>query len=339
MILEQIEEYFNNEHNDIFSEKQKKSLDISFLINLHRSQIFVFEGKAKTPACVAKFYEKINEKEAKIKFENLIFLKSKLNDRLKKTIPDPLLFEDRGGHILFIESMLTGEKIPEMVKRHPNFLFRNMLSDYFDDVIDWLIMFHKETQSCEVKFTHEQRKEYLLAPIAYFTEHTTLSEIETKYFENFIKKTDMIIGKKIPLVCCHGDFWTENIIYDKNRIGVVDWGGMLKNQPPFFDLFMFISSWRFPFNGSGSQSLELKSFKFSFIDKNWFSAMLQKIINRYMLAMDIELRALNIFFPVFLIKKYLQVKAERHPCFSWKSWRELISFYIENETKVYRTLI
>ncbi len=49
----------------------------------------------------------------------------------------------------------------------------------------------------------------------------------------------LLIGKQLPLVLCHGDFWMKNVLFDKasnEPTALIDWDRMQFHGPPVTDL-------------------------------------------------------------------------------------------------------
>ena len=106
-------------------------------------------------------------------------------------------------------------------------------------------------------------------------------------------------GANIRLVCSHGDFFPGNVMADGDRVRVIDWETMRKGATQTDDLFSWFLSYRLPGSRAAGADQVLDSFRFVFMQDNWFSRMVVESIRHYAaetgLAGGRNLEALFVF--------------------------------------------
>lgn len=306
-------------------QKPEKPKQLSFLVNFLQHCILIFNNRNSFPICVVKLYKGKEKYIAEYEYKNLTYVYNTASSLLKTSMPRPILLENVDEYLILLETAMQGRRVSEVIESHKSFFSKKKFVKYLQIVEDWLKLFQKDTQITEVIFTQKELEKYLLRPIRVFCEKNYITESEKRYFDEYIKKIKSILGCKFPLVSNHGDFWIGNILFENDRMGVIDWADLTKVELPFWDLFTFISSFRL------KEDLKnvLDSVNFSLFKRNWFSSLIREFTLSYCSKMHIDSKIIKLFYPIFLIKNHLftQIDCSKRNQF----WRQQLQSYILNQ--------
>jgi hypothetical protein len=161
---------------------------------------------------------------------------------LAQTIPEPLLAIPKAG--LLVTSKVYGEPLTDVLKKYANRLagpFRtSRLRGRAQLVGDWLRHFQSATKAEPVAFSTKA----FLADLEF-----RLEKLQTKGFTAAITRDILqsssqgaagLDGKFVPASAKHGDFIPQNILVERDGVGVVDFEGFTEREPLYEDLGMFL---------------------------------------------------------------------------------------------------
>lgn len=330
-MIKDLEEYIIDNWEEIAGGREKPNT-LSFLLRSGNTtlQMYIFSNKLKNPIYIAKFCRnKESEHLIEREFQNMKYIYN-ASDVLKSALSEPLFLEEISGNLLLIQSALPGKSIPDVVNLRGSFLYRKKFFKYFSLVEEWLHKFQHQTQVSEFILTEEKVKEHFLTPIVEFSKRNLLTDTEKRFFCEFDKKALASLGCKIPLGFAHNDFWAGNILIDRNKIYVIDWADFEKANLPFWDFLLFLSTFTFSSISSYNEDIIKEYLKHTYIDDNWFSQLVNRILKKYLSRMNLEYDIIKTLFPVFLVRRTL--REQNMGCNVAKQyWRELVTYYIEHE--------
>ena len=304
------------------TEKPKK---FSFFVNSIQHCIMIFNDRDKNPVCVVKFYKGDKRNFGEREYNNLSYVYNAASPLLKLSLPKPILLENIDEYRILLETTVRGRRVSEVIESHRPYLGNIRFSQYISMIADWLELFQKDTQIAEITLKQEDLEKYLLKHVNLFCINNIASEVEKRYFDEYTNKARSALGCKIPLVSSHSDFWLGNILFENNRMGVIDWVDLSKEDMPFWDLFQFISTFRL------QKDLKnvLNSINYSLYESNWFSKIIREFSSSYCSRMQIDSKIIKLFYPIFLIKSH---SISQNNCsIRDQFWRQQLQYYIENQ--------
>ncbi|MCX6552119.1 MAG: phosphotransferase [Acidobacteria bacterium] len=211
-------------------------------------------------------------------YENVRFLQNTLTDGLQSSIPGVCELAGTDDARFLVFDHVRGERMSEILP--PGGARRgNRAEAAIEKAVAWLVRFQQQTTSG-------------WASVASFRdEFDTLADRYASVWPEpgpvqmlFNDVRDTIAGGadlKVRLGCCHGDFFPGNILIDGSNVMVVDWETMRKGALQTDDLFSLFLSYRVPDRRSRGTVDVLRSFRFVFMEDNWFSQMVLESIRNY----------------------------------------------------------
>lgn len=264
---------------------------------------------------------------------NIKYAREIVKNGLQKNMPLPLGCVEIGEDVTLIMNFIAGQKMSEMIS--PNMILqRNTLKTNIDTCIQWLCDFQQHTQIRKLEFNHDYLQEEFLSGIDNYINKTGSKTLIQTFLNNYKNNLKGFFGIMIPIVCGHGDFFPCNIhIFKNGNIVVLDWADLEKECLPFWDLFMFSCSFRLLERYQDKKEHILRSFKFAFFEKNWFSKIVKETFSKYSQLMGINLEMLKSFFPLFLLRNLAKEIKENSSSGEEGEWEKVFNFYAQNEDK------
>jgi len=243
--------------------------------------------------------EKIMERFLR-QFEILSKINNTASQSLQDSVPKPLIWEKVGIYWFLLLNVVSGLPMVQFITKN------KMPYEHLTKAFEWLIKFQKE-----------------------FNENTIpLTEIVNKrQLDNQLG--DIIIECKdcpVPLVLKHGDFQPSNILFDKNKLYVVDWeygeiGGL-----PLYDLYHLLINFyrRSKVQGKRIRSVsrmidtvekninipDHDNFKEVFFSKGDYTKIAKKMVLDYCQALNIDKLLARPLFYLFIAeymgKKFME---------------------------------
>gem|GEM_PF-3011832 len=205
----------------------------------------VFADDEKAPAAVIKATPDGHQAlRIRQEFDNLTQIQACQCGRLKATVPEPLLYEERSGVTLLAETAKPGRLMRNFP---PDAYFSSArFSGHFDAVIEWLHAYHCAMTPAENGAESSNIDRMLTGALARFRgDHAVSARLDVLLNDSL----DALASQKIPLSPRHGDFCTANIMVSGgSSIAVIDWEYPSEPGWPLTDLLHFIASiWSIPF--------------------------------------------------------------------------------------------
>ncbi len=260
-------------------------------------------------------------------FSNLsYFYETVRSPELKKTMPLPLMLSRDEHFPVLIESALAGKSmsLDLQEKRMPY---------NFKIAIDWLISFHKETESLRTTIGDASLTKYLIAITDCFLSQLDKTDLTffNDFFRNLFVEIDSFKGEEIPIASIHGDFNPFNILIIRdNKLSIIDWEDSLMNSLPFFDLYhlLVVSS----FSMLRDKGTKEERFNERFIKQNWFKDLADKCIVNYCSRMSINVDLARLFIPLYLASLVnKQMEQQRKDKAFFLIWKAMLRKYVQQE--------
>ncbi len=304
-----------------------------------RSQklLFLFDRGSHLPFAVAKVSNTANNSSLlNTEFEALKSLHGLHSGKFTKTIPEPMVFFEHNELSVLIQTYLPGRSIYFDLR---NSLFpKRYFSNHFGMAQEWLVKFQTVTKITEFCIDEQFIGENIFQPLEKFQHCFDTSSTERIMISYTMHETNKLLGKRIPLVACQGDFWPRNLIIQDNTACVVDWEHYREQSTPFTDLFMFATSYGLCYPWKiGSWEEPVAAFRATFLHRNWLSEFVMKYFQDYCQSMLISSEMLKVFFTVFLVERTLEEKVQNEKGNQKPEaliWRRLFSEYAKQGRSV-----
>jgi thiamine kinase-like enzyme len=259
-------------------------------------------------------------------FENLTYFHKNIkNPVLRRSIPTPLFFSGKDFPVI-VEQALAGTSMALELQE-------KKMTSYFRRAINWLMSFHKETESQKATIGDASFMKYLESITGLF-----LSKCDSKslpFFTNFFRglfiEIDGFKGEKIPLGSIHGDFNPFNILMlDGNTTNIIDWEDSLEESLPLFDLFqlLVVSSFSMlPEYGSKEER-----FNDRFLKSVFFKNLAYKSITDYCDNMKINIDLARLLIPIyFAFMANRELEQQRNNRELFRTWAAMLKLYAWQE--------
>jgi aminoglycoside phosphotransferase (APT) family kinase protein len=249
---------------------------------------------------------------------------------LERSVPAVCeLVVDDGDRFLVFEHM-AGDRISEYVDgtrpRHARRVEASMRA-----AIEWLVRFQQQTTGA-------------VAPLASFGEGFDAASAaylraghQPTPVRAWLEEMSTVIaggaGVNVRLVCCHGDFYPGNVLLDGDRVRVIDWETMRVDAAQTDDLFSYFMSYRLPASRSPGKDHVLDSFRFVFLDDNWLSRMVRRVIAHYASQTGmVEGRPLEALFASYLLRQATLEAggAMEHKMMAREGWQARLAYYADH---------
>lgn len=179
------------------------------------------------------------------------------------SIPRIVAYEDCGGHMLLVETMVKGE----VMRRS---LVKRKTGTCIFTALEWLDEIGKASMISSEKVLN-WFEELAESRFRILESSLPLSERERELLNRTRELVAPLREERLPLVFEHGDFSAPNIlIEEKSGLGVVDWELAEPLGIPAADLFFFLSYAAFSRNGAEKPGEYLRAFHEAFfLPKGW----------------------------------------------------------------------
>ncbi len=285
-----------------------------------RKVIFlVFSSQAAKPAVVLKIVRDPACNNRLVEEFNI--LKSLWQrPALQSTIPQPLAIFRQGEHLIFAEKTLPGVPLNLLLRRRRR-LNKQLVSRHLNAAVNWLWQFQETGSTAESTFSG---RETITARLACLPD----IGLPPDFIAFLNQQADRFRGLALPLVNVHGDFWPGNLLWEGNHslCGVYDWEAFHPARPPFYDLFLFLSTFVQEQIWAGKNRAE--RFRHGFLEENWLSRTLAGTVTRFFEGYELSPAAASFFYASFLLEMATPSAAEgRKRCEQAGSWRALLRQY------------
>lgn len=164
-------------------------------------------------------------------------------------IPRPVFLERVGRHVVFGQTALPGRPFPARAFQRSERVRSRLVAPLVDRAFDWLTAFHVETSSgtwtLDARFIDERCRAVFDAVVARYPEAGAWRE-ELRGIERRLAKFE---GALLPRGAVHGDFTHANLLFDDQRVSVVDWEDCEPDGFPLTDVFFLVCQLALSYHG------------------------------------------------------------------------------------------
>ncbi len=216
---------------------------------------------------------------------------------LRPSIPRPLFFGRIAGHLLLIETYMPGVPFAKHSRKKEPGLFLTFAT--------WLNAFHSRTLHINGCLTEEQIGVYFLHPL-----EKALPAIQRRcallgFLDRFRPRVEKLSGTKLPLVFSHNDLSLNNVRFQGDRIGVIDWEFASDPDLPLFDLLnaylFFAMMWK--------RLSYTEAFRWAFSPDNELSRLLRSCLRDYVRDLGVPPSLVPLLVVQYLISRILLLRS------------------------------
>ncbi|NIM96702.1 MAG: phosphotransferase [candidate division Zixibacteria bacterium] len=262
----------------------------------------LFFGKDKNfPLLVAKGASRLEGKVLfETEFDTLQNLERIGMNTERRTTPMPLKLWREEGNLITLQAALPGTLMISIPAR--TLFSQNRISTTIARVVDWWRHFQELAGVRKIQLTDKTYEKEILLPLLQFKQRFRMDKDEILFLTRRYFEERPLFGIELPFMVRHCDFFPGNMVYGPEGIGVFDWEFPLDHHLPFFDLFYFFSSVRFPFNGYRGESSHFDSFISVFWGNNYFNKAMRHCIQQMCAVFEIPGECVLDLFLLSLIQ-------------------------------------
>ena len=237
----------------------------------------------------------------KNEYNNLIKLDKITHNekKLKESIPCAHSLNYYEGKAFIVTTFMSGVKVS----------FNDFRYQQYKKITDWLVNLHKLTTD-EIYF----KKDIVLQYINNCSNNWKLNFDLPYKFKNYVNEIieDYYRINESKLTTCfsHNDFTSANILFNKKKISVIDWGNAMGNGFPLIDAFELILYLVNKKNNNYPKSLRLL-IKGDVYEKKMFKLVLEKYIKEFSLSNEMIYWLLRLLFIGKAHRFYIANRPER----------------------------
>lgn len=262
------------------AERDQIDLDRFLCLDVSRGRLdgcccLFFDRGGDGPSVVAKATRAPERMAAyRLGFDNLRRLDATGFNSVRRTTPRALGCCEEHGVLVTLQSVLPGRLMRNLPARE---LFSpERASDTVSRVGSW-------SRGLEEAFVVERRtvdeatyEAEVLSLVRRFLGRYIVEPDEVEFLKRRFERERRLFGQELPFTVGHGDFCTANLVVQEAGIAAFDWEQPLTHRLPFYDLFFFFSSTRFPFRGLRRES----SYSESLLEVFWGTSYLNALLRR-----------------------------------------------------------
>jgi hypothetical protein len=238
-------------------------------------------------------------------YATLTRLHEMVGEKLRMTLPRPLLYELFDNYCLYLESAVVGKMMGNV--RGPwhigeGLLTRRQVRENVSRALQWLADFQLQTASTSQYLNLMTVEKWAWDTVLNRFPEDTMTEYTERALNVALKRlVEILDGQKVPLSCEHGDFWAGNLFLTNQGVGVIDWADTKFKQPPFYDAFFFVNSYALGFASHFGDPFRM--FKSLQQSESWFSELIWSALGRYAQSIGFDLNASRYLIGFALARK------------------------------------
>jgi hypothetical protein len=224
-------------------------------------------------------------------------IRAAVDGEMRRTLPEGFGIFSWKGLSVGMESYLSGRLLAATSARWSQSLSRKI--DDLNLAVQWLIEFHRQTELRRAPWESQELADWTVSSLDRYEQVFGLTPTERRLFDGTRQRYRELAGSTFPIVWYHYAFSTWNINRHNNDIGTFDWESADRG-PALFDLIYLVFRWNQELGHSRGKGGALRACRELFLsaaDGNPASRAIQKAIQRYASALDLDGRA----FPVALV--------------------------------------
>lgn len=182
-------------------------------------------------------------------FEILGLLHRRGSGTFRSSVPRPLAREERDGFEGFLVGAFAGARLKDLPPRRS--FGRSTIAGTLETVADWLLRYYRAA-GIESAGPGTQTGQLLFArPVSRYLALFETTAEERAAIEQARDRVLRADGRGLPVCRGHGDFSPANVIWNRGRIGVIDYEFAFESVSPLDDLFHFLGSLRSSTSATG----------------------------------------------------------------------------------------
>jgi hypothetical protein len=183
--------------------------------------IFIFERESRFPTLVLKLSKEWET--IKKEYQNM----KKLYDKIDLFIPEPLFFQQMASVGVLGMKAISGKPVKNLENRF----------DLIDLVLKKMITLH------ETCLLGKLRKDSLIRSIDEALQSVYNIDDGLRIYRFYQKKTESLLNNfnvgDLPKIPQHGDFYANNILFQSNKLFLLDWEDFGETVVPAYDFYCF----------------------------------------------------------------------------------------------------
>ena len=252
----------------------------------------VFESGHSLPVLMMKVARTSGYQE-RLRHEHESLVTVWQNPALQTSIPRPLglfIFEK---NFVLLEQCLPGIPLKVLLRRQQRVSPHEVQHDC-QQALTWLQQLQQVTYSGLATFAGE-------AAVTARLERMTnpLPDAFVQHLRTLARRYE---GLAIPRCSRHGDYWPGNLMLHEGQLGVIDWEDFSAEAWPFHDLFLFFTSYTYPWDGWRWTKPTI-AFQRAFLEDNWFSQLITSSVHKYFQTLNMPQSAAALLFSLFLLDR------------------------------------
>jgi hypothetical protein len=288
--------------------------------------LFIFERGCSIPTFFVKISrDATNASGIRAEFNILSDLASRLSGTsLVTSIPRPLGLIDSENFTALVTTALPGQPLARMARRRYFLLERGSTVRYgMLKALDWLIAFQEATISEESGFCLKSPDD--LAPA-----HLLEAGIQREKYHRLMHRAASITQEfRCTTVASQGSFRVENVLLDRNKIAVANWGGFCPRAHPLMDFLDLFFSAGTVFYGDhvGEVFLRLAT------PSGWLHDAFRQSLDRFRQRFEIPADLLKQYFFSYAVQRLERASTKRDP-FEVEESVRLMESFLDHENAI-----
>ncbi len=219
-------------------------------------------------------------------------------------IPRPLAFFNLPPLSVALESYLPGCTFYFEMRNSWDAL--REAPEHFGLALKCLIRFQNAAGLREIRLSSSVM-DHVMRPLEALAAKGHPSPAEIRLIENTRNRAKGLLGEKLILAACHGDFWAGNLVNHGGAAGLIDWEGFEPESLPFEDLLFFSTTYglNFPWR-LGRWAVPQAAFRATYLQATEIAHLVRDYVFEYCRAMDLSSELIDVFFPAFLAGKAMR---------------------------------
>lgn len=285
----------------------EKELDLEFVHtraiskpNVRRSRLFLILGSSNDQRYCLKLYAARPDKAFSESFERYATIYRTVPDKLKSNLAEPFLNGEHRGIYFSLEGYLDGKPMkPFLERRLVSFKRKQNL---ITQSLDWLVEYKKAFDPLDCHKTD------LLANLNQYNELFRCSRKE----KSLLELLEQRVGSgnfDDKYFVQHGDLSIENVLINKETVGIFDWELTGSETIPHHDLFVFLTTSIYCIENCFDKNRE-NGFR-SIFSKSRNRDLFVESLRSYATGLDIRSDFAHLFFPYYLVTLPVILKKRR----------------------------
>jgi hypothetical protein len=209
----------------------------------------------------------------------------------RRSIPRPLFFGRIGGHLALIETFVPGVPFSKHSRRRDPELFL--------ELSNWLSALHARTRLAARSMTEKEMGAHFLDPL-----ESAIRALEGRrsvqlLLDGFRQRMEELSRAGLPFVFSHNDLCMNNIRFQGDRVGVIDWEFSRGPDLPLHDLinaFLFFGmTWR--------RLSYTEAFRLAFSPDDGLHILLKRCVRRYVRDLGVSPAAIPLLVVQYLLSR------------------------------------